>query len=70
MKKSHFPKAEYQVAMSLETGCIVMVKSVEGKQQVMGSLDRASSMKFAHELMQWRPPLLEASPQDREATVN
>jgi hypothetical protein len=54
MKKTHFPKAEYQVAISLETGCIVMVKSSGGKQSVMGSLGRAESMAFAQSILDWR----------------
>ena len=53
MKKTHFPAPEYSVAMSLDTGCIVMIKTVNGKQQIMGSLTRDDSLKFAQGLFDW-----------------
>jgi hypothetical protein len=48
----------YSVAMSTETGCLVMVQIVPGKNgstnlKVMGSLDRDASVKLAQELVDW-----------------
>jgi len=56
VKKTQFgPKPEFSVAMSLETGCIVMVKTLGEKQAVVGSLTRDDSQKFAQALLDWRP---------------
>ena len=43
----------YSVAMSKETGCIVMLKCTPDSLKVMGSLDRESSLKLAQELANW-----------------
>lgn len=61
MKKTVFkdPASAYSVAMSRDTGCIVMIKTHGAKVTVMGSLDRASSVKFADELLQWMPEKLQ-----------
>jgi hypothetical protein len=60
MKKTVFDKPAYSVAMSQETGCIVMVKTEGRKVSVIGSLDRAMSMKFADGVLQWMPEALRA----------
>lgn len=53
-KKSEFTgRPSYSVAMSQETGCIVMVKTLGTQVSVMGSLDREQSVKFAKELIDW-----------------
>jgi hypothetical protein len=58
-KKSEFTgRASYSVAMSKDTGCIVMVKTQGSQTSVMGSLDRDMSMKFADELLRWMPEAL------------
>jgi hypothetical protein len=54
MKKTQFGKPEFSVAMSLETGCIVMVKMINDKQSVCGSLTRDDSLKFAQGILDWR----------------
>jgi hypothetical protein len=56
--------------MSLETGCIVMVKTVNGKQQVMGSLSRDDSLKFAQGLFDWRQEtVLDVEPEPPKLTL-
>ncbi len=56
MKKTQFPNpACYSVAMSTETGCIVMVRDSGKERTVVGSLTREDSVKFANELLQWEP---------------
>ena len=54
MKKTQFPNpASYSVAMSTETGCIVMVRDSGKERTICGSLTRQDSIKFAIELMEW-----------------
>ena len=64
MKKTQFPKPEYSVAMSLETGCIVMVRTTNDKQSVMGSLTREDSMKFAQGILDWRQETVLDAPKE------
>lgn len=46
-------KVTYSVAMSKDTGCIVMVRT-RGKQvEVMGSLDRQQSLDFVKGILEW-----------------
>jgi hypothetical protein len=53
-------KPTYSVAMSTETGCIVMTRTNGQRVTIIGSLTRESSMKFADELLEWVP---EAAPE-------
>lgn len=55
MKKTNFGgKRQYSVAMSQETGCIVMIQiNPDESLKVMGSLDREQSLNLAHELIAW-----------------
>jgi hypothetical protein len=51
MKKT--PKPEYSIAMSKDTGCIVMIRT-NGKQVlVVGSLTREESLNFVRDIMEW-----------------
>jgi hypothetical protein len=61
-KKSEFDTPEFSVAMSLQTGCIVMVRTLRSEQQVIGSLTRADSIKFAHGIVDWAPEAVQADP--------
>lgn len=46
-------KVTYSIAMSKETGCIVMVRT-RGKQvEVMGSMTREQSLDFVAGIMEW-----------------
>lgn len=49
------PKPVYSIAMSVETGCIVMTRSNGERVTVIGSIPRAESLHFAAELTNWRP---------------
>lgn len=62
MSKSQFDKPEFSVAMSLETGCVVMVRSLRSKQEVCGSLTRADSIKFAQGILEWVPEAVQPDP--------
>lgn len=54
-KKSEFTgRPEFSVAMSQDTGCIVMVRKLGAKVNVMGSLTREQSVEFAKSLIDWR----------------
>jgi hypothetical protein len=55
MKKTVFDKPAYSVAMSQDTGCIVMVKTTGRKVEVMGSLTHEDSLKFAQGILDWIP---------------
>lgn len=51
MKK---PKeSSYSVAMSKETGCIVMVRSNGKGLTVCGSMTREESLQFVRSIMEW-----------------
>lgn len=46
-------KVVYSIALSKETGCIVMIRT-RGKQvEVMGSMTREDSLKFADGVIDW-----------------
>lgn len=58
MKKSEFTgRPNFSVAMSQDTGCIVMVKTTGATTTVMGSLTRDQSIEFAKSLIAWVPTL-------------
>lgn len=59
MKKTQFAP-EFSVAMSLETGCIVMVRMQGDRQKVMGSLEREASIQFARSIINWIPEAIAA----------
>ena len=46
-------KMNYSVAMSKDTGCIVMVRTNGKVISVMGSLDRQQSLDFVRQIMDW-----------------
>lgn len=60
MKKTDFSK--YSVALSEETGCIVMVKTDGREVTVIGSLTRAQTLKFADDVRAWMPVALRHEP--------
>ena len=43
------------MAMSQETGCMVMVKTLGVKISVIGSLDKKMSEHLARAIMAWKP---------------
>lgn len=53
MKKAKKPA--YSIAMSKDTGCIVMVRTNGTKATVIGSLTREDSLRFADGLIDWVP---------------
>jgi hypothetical protein len=72
MKKTVFkdPTA-YSVAMSRDTGCIVMVQTRGQAITVMGSLTREDSVKFCKELVAWLPDAIRLAPDDAaQETIN
>ena len=70
-KKSEFTgRPSYSVAMSQDTGCIVMVKTNGKDVTVMGSLTRDMSLKFADSIQQWMPEALKREPEPAVETVN
>ena len=50
-KRSEFPD-RFTVAMSAEDGCLVMIRN---GQEVVGSMDRAQSTRFAKGFLEWTP---------------
>lgn len=67
MKKTVFKDtAAYSVAMSQETGCIVMVRTTGQKVAIMGSLTREDSVKFAESVTTWIPESIRAAYQQIE----
>jgi hypothetical protein len=55
-------KVQYSIAMSKDTGAIVMVRT-RGKQvEVMGSMTREQSMEFAKAIMEWSKEVIEDRP--------
>ena len=70
MKKTQFGKPAHSVAMSLDTGCIVMLKTTNGKPQVMGSLTREDSLKFARGIIDWIPAAVQAPEPPKLSLVN
>ena len=53
MKKTDFGKTSFAVAMSQDTGCIVMVRTTAGQQAVVGTLTREQSLAFAESILVW-----------------
>lgn len=47
------PKPLYSVAMSKDTGCIVMVRTNGKVVSVMGSLTREQSLDFVKGILEW-----------------
>lgn len=58
-------KPQFSVAMSQDTGCIVMVRSNGAKVTVIGSLTREDSLTFADSVIDWAFP---DSPSNEAAT--
>jgi hypothetical protein len=48
-------KPQFSVAMSKDTGCVVMVRTNGTKATVIGALTREDSLKFADGLLDWVP---------------
>lgn len=46
-------RIHYSVAMSKDTGCIVMVRTNGKSVSVMGSLTREQSLDFVRQIMDW-----------------
>lgn len=55
-------KPDYSVAMSRDTGCVVMVRTNGTKATVIGSLTREDSLAFADGVIDWESD--EPSPND------
>jgi hypothetical protein len=56
MKKTEFTgRPNFAVAMSRDTGCIVMTRTLGAEVSVMGSLTREQSLSFARSLLDWKP---------------
>lgn len=53
-------KPHYSVAMSKDTGCIVMVRTNGKVISVMGSLDRDQSLSFVKEILEWSARTIKA----------
>jgi hypothetical protein len=51
MKK--LKKPDYSIAMSKDTGCIVMIRTNGKTVTVIGSLTREDSLKFVRDIMEW-----------------
>jgi hypothetical protein len=52
-------KSTFSVAMSQETGCIVMVRTLGAQAIVIGSLTKEQSDAFARGVLDWRAAPLE-----------
>ena len=48
-------KSIFSVAMSRETGCMVMVRTLGEKVKVVGSLDKTMSDHLASAILAWKP---------------
>jgi hypothetical protein len=46
-------KVQYSIAMSKDTGAIVMVRTRGQKVEVMGSMSRDQSMEFVQGIIEW-----------------
>ena len=53
-------KPEYSVAMSKDTGCIVMVRTNGKAVTVVGSLTREDSLSFVKDIMEWSDATIRA----------
>jgi hypothetical protein len=51
-------KPDYSVAMSKDTGCVVMVRTNGAKATVIGALTREDSLNFADGLIDWEPEVI------------
>lgn len=52
-KPKRATKSTFSVAMSQETGCIVMVRTNGHQVTVIGSVTRDDSLKFAQSMIDW-----------------
>jgi hypothetical protein len=62
VKKTDFGKPAFSVAMSIETGCIVMTRTLGEQVKVMGSLTREQSIEFAKSITDWVPEAAKERP--------
>lgn len=53
-------KPNYSVAMSKETGCIVMIRTNGQKVTVIGSLTREESLDFVKGIFEWADATIQA----------
>ncbi len=53
-------KPAYSVAMSKDTGCIVMIKTHGTSVSVMGSLTREDSLNFVKDILDWSDSTIKA----------
>ncbi len=53
-------KPAYSVAMSKDTGCIVMVRTNGRNVTVMGSLTREDSLNFVKGILEWSEATIKA----------
>ncbi len=58
MKKTVFGEPEFSVAVSDETGCIVMVKTHGKDVMVIGSLTRDQTLHMMDTVQSWMPRAL------------
>lgn len=52
-KPKRSQKSAFSVAMSQETGCIVMVRTLGDRATIIGSLTREDSLAFADSVIDW-----------------
>lgn len=62
-KPKRVMKSSFSVAMSQDTGCIVMVRTNGQKATIIGSLDKEQSEAFAQGILDWVPPASQAEPE-------
>lgn len=53
-------KVTYAVAMSKDTGCIVMVRTRGKAVEIMGSMSRQQSLDFVHSIADWADETIKA----------
>ena len=66
-KPKRVTKSVFSVAMSQDTGCIVMVRTNGHQVTVIGSLTRDESLKFADSVIDWESAVPEASPEEQQS---
>jgi len=54
--KRTFDQPAFSIAMSEQTGCLVMVRTTGEKVKVIGSLTREQSQMLADRIRAWRAP--------------
>lgn len=54
MTKKRVTKSTFSVALSIETGCIVMVRTNGQQVTVVGSLTREQSLGLADSIVDWK----------------